>query len=202
MPPNKWAKGPNKQGRRCRLSYTPETKQYVINLHKDGKTNKEIITELKDKYGLKVSSSTVATFYKAENMERIEAHSVNAVAYAEAAVADAVGAVDDADAAVADAAAEAAAVSGAGTSSEGLTTSRPLQSPRRHLPSLKCNGSELQADLSNALSAVRDAMVWATQQLQSSSSVENSQQLIGLISESCKAITALQHVTTKEEIRN
>lgn len=63
--------------------------------------------------------------------------------------------------------------------------------------SLKCHSSELQADLGNALSAVREKMVWATQQLQSSSSVENSQQLIGLIAESCKAITALQHLTTK-----
>ncbi|CAL4122388.1 unnamed protein product, partial [Meganyctiphanes norvegica] len=62
--------------------------------------------------------------------------------------------------------------------------------------SLKFNCSELQVDLNSALSAVRDKMVWATQQLQSSSSVENSQQLIGLITESCKAITALQHLTT------
>lgn len=63
--------------------------------------------------------------------------------------------------------------------------------------SFKCNDNELQADLSSALSAVRDKMVWATQQLQSSSSVENSQQLIGLINESCKAISTLQHAITK-----
>jgi len=55
--------------------------------------------------------------------------------------------------------------------------------------------SELQADLNNALSAVREKMVWATQQLQSSSSVQHSQQLIGLITESCKAISALNRLT-------
>merc|ERR1739838_112478 len=61
------------------------------------------------------------------------------------------------------------------------------------IKSLKCH-SELQADLNNALSAVREKMVWATQQLQSSSSVQHSQQLIGLITESCKAISALNRL--------
>ena len=59
------------------------------------------------------------------------------------------------------------------------------------------NRPTIEADLGNALSAVRDKMVWATQQLQSSLSVENSQQLIGLVTESCKAIAALQQVNTQ-----
>ena len=59
------------------------------------------------------------------------------------------------------------------------------------------NRPTIEADLGNALSAVRDKMVWATQQLQSSLSVENSQQLIGLVTESCKAIAALQQLNTQ-----
>ena len=178
---------PNK--RATRQSYTPEQKQYVMN------KSKEMIKALQKKYVVKVSSATVDKFHGVKAVADAEAALSDAetavlaaiavadadAAVADAALADAKTAVDDATVAVAAAAANAeaavaaaATVSGAGTNSEGLTA--------------------FQADLCNALSAVIDKMVWATQQLQSSSSVEDSLQLIGLISESCKAITALQNV--------
>ena len=189
---------PNK--RATRQSNTPEQKQYVMN------KCKEMIKALQKTYVVKVSSATVDKLHGVMAVAHAEAAISDAetaivaaiavsdadAAVADAALADAKTAVDDAAVAVADAAAAAdadaavaaaaATVSGAGTNSEGLTA--------------------FQADLCNALSAVIDKMVWATQQLQSSSSVEDSLQLIGLISESCKAITALQNVNTKEEIRN
>ena len=79
MPPIKRAKGPKKQGTRCRQSYTLEQKQFAINLRKSGKANREIIKALKDKFGLTVKSSSVATMYNAKNMKKIEAHGVTAL---------------------------------------------------------------------------------------------------------------------------
>ena len=55
-----------------RTSYTLEQKLFACDLKKSGKRPKEILKLFKDKYGLAPKPSTLATFYKAENMKRFE----------------------------------------------------------------------------------------------------------------------------------
>ena len=55
-----------------RALYTLEQKFFACDLKKSGKRPKEILKLFKDKYGLAPKPSTLATFYKPENMKRFE----------------------------------------------------------------------------------------------------------------------------------
>ena len=55
-----------------RINYTLQQKFFACELKKSGKKPKEIIRLFKEKYGLEPKPSTLATFYKPENMDSFE----------------------------------------------------------------------------------------------------------------------------------
>ena len=55
-----------------RINYTLQQKFFACELKKSGKKPKEIIRLFKEKYGLEPKASTLATFYKPENMDSFE----------------------------------------------------------------------------------------------------------------------------------
>ena len=73
---SKKGKGPAKK--KCKkvikepkkLRYTLEQKVFACNLKNSGQRPKDIKKAFEEKYGLPIKSSTLATFYNAENMER------------------------------------------------------------------------------------------------------------------------------------
>lgn len=60
--------------------------------------------------------------------------------------------------------------------------------------SLSIHGVTLSEDVTAAVNVLREKLVWATSQLQATTSVHEAQNLAGLITESCKAITALRDI--------
>ncbi|KAG0719278.1 Sjoegren syndrome/scleroderma autoantigen 1 [Chionoecetes opilio] len=59
---------------------------------------------------------------------------------------------------------------------------------------LTVHGMDLSESAGQAVAALRDKLAWATGQLSATSSVHEAQNLAGLITETCKAITALKEL--------
>ena len=53
---------------------------------------------------------------------------------------------------------------------------------------------DLSENAGEAVAALRDKLVWATGQLSATTSIHEAQNLAGLITETCKAITALKEL--------
>ncbi|KAK8383578.1 hypothetical protein O3P69_015803 [Scylla paramamosain] len=59
---------------------------------------------------------------------------------------------------------------------------------------LTVHGMDLSENAGEAVAALRDKLAWATEQLSATTSIHEAQNLAGLITETCKAITALKEL--------
>lgn len=59
---------------------------------------------------------------------------------------------------------------------------------------LTVHGTDLSESAGEAVAALRDKLVWATEQLSATNSIHEAQNVAGLITETCKAITALKEL--------
>ena len=57
---------------RKRQQYSLSLKLHAINMHLDGKSNREIIKHIKEKWNITVSSSTVSTWYTPKSVEKLK----------------------------------------------------------------------------------------------------------------------------------
>ncbi|MPC22858.1 Sjoegren syndrome/scleroderma autoantigen 1 [Portunus trituberculatus] len=59
---------------------------------------------------------------------------------------------------------------------------------------LTVHGTDLSENAAEAVAALRDKLAWATEQLSATTSTHEAQNLAGLITETCKAISALKEL--------